>query len=220
MARARLPVFFTIAWLSVQLAGCMRCLHPLPVERRPDIPCACSAHRQNVHVFLVHGLDPLDYANLEGIREHLQQIGYSDSHVYQFHEGPQLAAAVITCREQHPTEPIALVGFSVGCLTTRKVANLVHDEAQVDVDLLFYMGGWFFRDETQSRPPFVPRVVHVLGTGCDTVGVPLPEADNIKVESRHFGSPTNPAVLRRLEGELQILTSCPVRLNAPRCAER
>lgn len=213
----RLIFVYCVLLAAILPSGCLRCFHPLPPDAQLEADLGPQPGRQNVHVFIVHGLDPCDFANLEGIRDHLKQIGYCDCRLFQFFDCPKIEAEIRGCKEQYPNEPIALVGFSFGCLAARRVANELHDESGLCIDLLFYMGGWFMRDETTARPPFVPRVVNVLGSGCDRAGLPLPDAENIRVNNLHFGTPTNPAVFQRLEHELDMLASCDARLGKPSC---
>jgi hypothetical protein len=211
-----LATLFAFGLMAVA-GGCARFLHPLPADETwRAIPLDQHAQRAAVHVFIVHGLDPLDYANIDGIRERLQRLGYADTQVFHFYQRAALADALTACKLAHPGEPIALVGFSFGCIAAQQATHQAHDQANVQVDLLFYIGGWFFRDDGVSRPPFVPRVVHVLGVGCDSMGVPLTNAENVKLGSQHFASPTHAAVLRRLEEELDGLAARPVRLGRPR----
>src|SRR6516164_2582567 len=63
------------ALLLLGPAGCMSFLHP--VDRPAPEQLACceqlpTACRQQVYVFFIHGVDPLDYANLSGVRDYVQ----------------------------------------------------------------------------------------------------------------------------------------------------
>lgn len=191
------------------LSGCLSFLNPVPESLRHEAQCVPNPCRRCVHVFLIHGLDPLDAANLDEVRDHLRQIGFVNTHIYQYYNCTQIKEAALATNAAHPGEPIAFVGFSLGTLAARRVTHELHDEHCVNVDMLFYIGGWFLKDQEYSRPPYVKRCIHVLGRGCDRAGVPLPDADNIRVDRQHFGSPTEENVLRRLQDELDALAQCP-----------
>lgn len=199
-----------LAFLLLCEPGCAsRPSGPPPEAAALQEPCCAAPCRRHIQVFLVQGLDPLDLANFAGIQERLRCRG--DCVVFQFHqsEGDQLTAAVRAAHRAAPNDPIALVGFSLGCGPVRRAANTLHAEDGICPGLVFYIGGWFLEDNAESRPPYVPHVVHVLGAGCDRAGKPLTGAENLQLNSNHYATPTHPATLGRLDAALDRLAHSP-----------
>lgn len=208
-----------VVMIVAAVAGCGLHLPEAPSHAKPCAWQVPAAQRHRVHVFLVHGFDLADCANLVGMQEHLTRQGYRDTRLFEYTECPRLAQAMVETKKTHPDEPIALVGFSLGCIAARRVTHEVHAECGLAPELLFYMGGWFLGDNAESRPPFVPKVIHVLGSSCDNLGQPLTGAENLRVESFHFGTPTHPRVVAKLEAELELLAGVRPLLGQP-CVRR
>ena len=60
------------------LPGCMGFLHPIDlgqVHEEESCKTLPKCLRDHVYVFLVNGLDPVNYGNLTGLRDYLQSMG-------------------------------------------------------------------------------------------------------------------------------------------------
>src|SRR5437763_11677820 len=68
--------------------GCLSFCHPIdpiaPEQAAPAqaLPEACRHH---VYVFFIHGLDPLDFANLSGVRDYVQSLGFIKTYYGQLY---------------------------------------------------------------------------------------------------------------------------------------
>lgn len=185
------------------LPGCMSVLHPIhpPAEVQciPRMPCAA---REHVYVFIVHGVDPLDYANLNGLQRYCQDLGYANTYLGQlFHKGG-VYKEVCRVQAQDPEARIVCIGFSAGANVVRDVVRELGAHGGY-VDLVVYCGGNTLKDVPESRPENVGKVIHVLATGYVWKGVPLDGAENVRyADVWHFGSPSHPETLRKLAEEL------------------
>src|SRR5438876_10377468 len=89
---ARLLSALALAALVVPAGGCLGgLLNPIGPEAREregrtcPLPQGCRNH---VYVFLIHGADPLDFANLSGVRDHLTREGYIKTCYGQMYHTP------------------------------------------------------------------------------------------------------------------------------------
>jgi hypothetical protein len=186
-------------------AGCLGKLHPVPPPT-PEELHACAAVpqpcRNHVYVFLVHGLDPLDYANLTGVREHLNALGYIKTYQGQLYHGCHFAREIRRLHADDPDARFALVGFSLGANVARDIANAVADDG-IHIDLLVYLGGNTLDNDPEDRPANVGKVVNILARGWVWNGADIADAENVEyTDVYHFGSPTHPHTLEVLSREL------------------
>src|SRR5262249_17790655 len=59
--------------------GCLSFVHPLdakPAERGAACAALHPCARNRVHLFFIDGLNPLDVANLKGVRDYVQCLGF------------------------------------------------------------------------------------------------------------------------------------------------
>jgi hypothetical protein len=186
-------------------AGCLTWLNPvapLTPEKAAlclEIPKPCRNH---VHIFFIHGLDPLDFANLTGVCDHLHKLGFIKTHFGQLYHIWKFKSELRKVHEQDPEARFALIGFSFGANMVRDLANALKDE-DVPIDLLFYLGGNTLENTTPNRPPHVLRIVNVLAHGWIWHGATLDGAENVEYsDCWHFGSPTHLHTLDVLAQEL------------------
>jgi hypothetical protein len=198
-------------------SGCMSVFHPIRPPDWPEAaptPCLPRGCNDHVYIFFVHGLDPLDYCNLSGLREYCHQLGYCQSYYGQVYHGPHFRKLIREIRSEDPDAHFVLIGFSAGANVVRSVANEMASEGTF-IDLLVYLGGNTLHDMPENRPENVGKVVHILAMGYIWKGYPLTGAENIKYPGKwHFDSPTHPETLRRLAEELAHV-SCKVPVYLP-----
>jgi hypothetical protein len=203
-------------------AGCMGALHPihsLPKEAclaAPQLPPCCRDH---VYIFLVHGLDPLDYANLAGLRDYLISLGYIKTYQGQTYHAFFFAKEFRRLHQEDPDARCVLVGFSFGANVACKLAKLAGD-AGMPVDLLVYLGGNTLKNVPRDRPEHVVKIVNILSKGCIWNGAQLDGAENVEyTDCYHFGSPSHPHTLDVLAHELAMVACrVPVTDHGPRTA--
>ena len=184
-------------WGVIVLAFCMF------ATGRAEPPVA-AVHP--VHVFLIHGLDPLDLGGLEDLRCFLARQPVASVSLYQFFQPGAVRRGILHQRASDPTCRIAVIGFSAGALTARRLVSTLHEEDGLDVDLLVYLGGGFIDDSDCSRPDYVPEVVHILADTFLFRGGPITGAENYRILGiGHFDSPLHPLTLSVLSDHLRRL---------------
>jgi hypothetical protein len=188
----------------------MCCLHPIdPVK--PELAETCLAHprcsREHVYLFFVHGMDPFDYANLEGVRDYVQSLGFCKTYYGQLYHTSQFEQVIQRVHREDAEARFVLVGFSFGANMVRNIAQAVGQD-DVWIDLIVYLGGNTLKDEPRDQPDNVGRIVNILAQGCIWNGDTMQRAENIQVKGVwHFGSPTHPYTLELLARELAVVAS-------------
>ena len=101
------------------------------------LPIGC---REHVYVFFVHGMDPLNYANMTGVRDYVNELGFGKTYLGQMYHAAYFNREIHRIAGEDPEARFVLIGFSFG-------ANLVRDLAasakkdDISIDLLIYLGG-------------------------------------------------------------------------------
>lgn len=146
-----------------------------------------------VHVFLLHGLDPFDWAGLCELRDYIAGLGVSSARLYEFFEVSSVQQDIAGEKARHPEARIIVIGFSAGALSARRLVGALHEQHGIDVEVLVYLGGGFVDDSEYSRPPYVGEVIHILADTPLFRGGPITEADNYRILGiGHFDSPSHP----------------------------
>ncbi len=197
-----------LALLLLGTTGCMSFLHPIdPVKPEKsaeckEVPLPCRHH---VHVFFIHGMDPLDFANMEGLSEYVQSLGFIKTHYGQLYHLWQFKKEMRAIAKADPEARFVLVGFSFGANAVRDLANAVKKDG-VTIDLLVYLGGNTLENTPPNRPEHVLRIVNILAHGWVWNGTVLDGAENMNYNNVwHFGSPTHLQTLDVLARELPVV---------------
>jgi hypothetical protein len=147
-------------------------------------------------------MDPFDWANLQGVRDYVQSLGYIKTHYGQLYHVWQFESDLRRVHREDPDARFVLVGFSFGANMVRNVAHDANAE-QVPIDLIVYLGGNTLKDCPEDKPENAVHIVNILATGCVWNGDHLEGADNINYgDVWHFGSPSHPKTLSVLAEEL------------------
>lgn len=217
--QGRWPGLLSLA-LASMLGGGSGCGHlgPHVVEKPPEAALTCQelppCCRDHVHIFIIHGTDPLDFANLTGLIGHLRDLGFRKTYLGQLYHRGDVTREVQRLHADDPEARFVLIGFSLGANMVRDVANAVQPNG-VHIDLLVYLGGNTLEDVPRDRPENTGRIINILAQGCIWNGTTLPHADNIHLpDVYHFGSPTHPHT-RRLLGEELALVAARVPIIVP-----
>jgi pimeloyl-ACP methyl ester carboxylesterase len=184
--------------------GCLSFVHWLDVPPKEQvaqsetIPAPCRNH---VHIFLLHGLDPLDLANLSGLTTYIQQLGYSKTYYGQVYHLWEFKNTMRRIHKQEPQARFVLIGFSLGAIMARELANA--DKADgIGIDLLVYLGGFTLANSPRTQPENVARLASILTEGCIR-DARIDRADNIRYSDVwHFGTPTHSRTRELLSREL------------------
>jgi hypothetical protein len=186
-------------------AGCVSYCHPVhPPGTQLLEPCLAvpKCGRDHVYVFFIHGLDPLNFANLSGVRDYVQSLGFPKTYYGQLYHAWQFRQDVRRIHYEDADAHFVLVGFSYGANAVRSLANAVKDDGIV-IDLLVYLGGNTLENTQEDQPENALRIVNILASGCIWNGAQMDRAENISVpDVWHFGSPTHPRTLELLARNL------------------
>lgn len=204
-------------------SGCLNFVHsldaPPPEQLAPAqmIPASC---RNRVHVFLIHGMDPLDLANLSGLTEYIQALGYIKTHYGQLYHLWEFKKEVRRIHKDDPQARFVLLGFSFGANMVRELAKAVKDDGIV-IDLLIYLGGNTLENTPADQPDNALRIVNILALGCIWNGAKMDRAENLHYTNVwHFGSPTHRKTRELLARELAIVAArVPYIEKGPKPAE-
>ena len=181
--------------------GWLHPVSPAPEYRAPPpLPYACQHH---VHIFFVTGLDPFDYANLQGIADYCHTLGYDNTYVGQMWDTDKFETEIRRIYHDDTDAHFVLIGFSFGANCVRNIANSLCHGGNIPVDLLIYLGGNTLEDLPETRPENVGKVFNILGVGCIWNGCSMTGAENHHLgDVWHFGTPTHNVTLCALACEL------------------
>jgi hypothetical protein len=207
---ARLRPTLLLPWLLVLATPTGAPCQQVVTETTPATPASAdicrslpNCCRDHVCIFMVNGLDPVNYGNLTGLRNHINQLGFRQTYYGQVFHVPYFKKEVRRIHAEDPDARFILVGFSVG-------ANLVHSMAEsartdgVTIDALVYLSG---NNDVppvpSSEPENVLRVINVLASGPLKYIGEIDCAENVRLpDSWHFGSPGNKQTEELLSREL------------------
>jgi hypothetical protein len=218
---ALLPTLLLAAALAGSSGGtgCMCYLHPLP-QLAPEFTEPChgvpKAARDHVYVFLVHGLDPLDFANLSGVADFVRDLGFCKTYYGQLYHPPWFDSEIRKVCQDDPEARIVLVGFSFGANMVRSLAQSVKTD-HVKIASLIYFGGNTLHNNDRDQPDNAEHIANILAYGCIWNGAQMDRAENLRAPGVwHFGSPTHPVSLKVLARELaRVAATVPVIEEPP-----
>jgi pimeloyl-ACP methyl ester carboxylesterase len=212
-------LIWTVLAAAPSVGGCMPFLHPVdpPCKEHFDQSAAIpQAARNHVHIFFIHGMDPFDWANLSGVRDYVQSLGYIKTHYGQIYHIWEFEEDLRRVHKEDPDARFVLIGFSFGANMARNLAMDANQE-HIPIDLLIYLGGNTLKDCPEDKPENAQHIVNILATGCIWNGDHLEGADNLNYgDVWHFGSPSHPKTLEVLADELvKVAARVPVVLREP-----
>jgi hypothetical protein len=212
-----------IGLLAVGLAsgsGCASLFHSVEPAKAEcalsfqELPKCCRDH---VYIFLVHGVDPLDFANLAGVRKYLIELGFPKVYYGQLYHAGHCAKEIRKIHQEDAEARFVLIGFSLGSNMARNICHGVKDEG-IHVSLLVYLGGNTLENTPKDKPENAGRIVNILASGCIWNGAWMDGVENIhETDVWHFGTPTHPRTLRLFADELAtVAASVPIIQEEPK----
>jgi hypothetical protein len=180
-------------------------VHPVP----PDLAQTCAevplAGRNHVYTFIVHGTDPFDWANLEGVYEYIQALGFHKTWYGFFYSAHHFKKTIQRLREEDPAARFALVGFSYGCNAVRDMTHALARDG-IHIDLLVYVDGKFLSNDPHNQPENAGRLINIVASARIANECNMPGAENISLPHHwHYGTPCDPVTLKTLAFELATL---------------
>lgn len=205
MRFSRRPPATLFAGCLALCAGCQSLGTRLPLPA-PAVMQACEpsagSQRDHVHIFLIHGLDPLDLANLAGVRDYINDLGFRHTYYGPFINKGSFEVGIDRVHREDPAGRVVLIGFSLGAGTARTITQDLKEQG-IRVALLVYLDGNTLDNVPRDRPENAERIVNVVASAYLLPGAQLDGAENIHEEDVwHFGAPTHPRTLEMLAQQL------------------
>jgi hypothetical protein len=189
------------------LSGCLGFIHPVRQPEHSELALCQSLPqpcKQRVYIFLLHGLDPLDLGNLDGLREYIHSLGFSKTYYGLPYHAFYFEKEIRKIHAEAPTSRFVLIGFSYSAPLVRDMACDM-GRAGIPVDLLVYIDGVTLHHRPLDRPANALQVVNILS--CFRAAENnLKEAANVQYgDVWHFGASTHPKTLKMLADELTVV---------------
>jgi len=208
--RRRLGVVSLAALCLASGQGCLSFMHSLDLPPKEQVVLGekiPAPSRNHVHVFLLHGLDPLEFANLNGLTEYIQQLGYIKTHYGQFFHMWEFKKEIIRIHKEEPQARFVVIGFSLGSFMACELVNAVKKD-NIPIDLLVYLGGFILDNTPRTQPENVAHIANILTAGYVIKGPQMDRAENIRYNNVwHFGLPTHPRMRELLARELAVVAA-------------
>lgn len=198
-------------------------LHPI-AQPAADVVRQCAAvtedGRDHTYIFLVNGLDPLYVANLNGLAQHVKELGYRRCYCGQMGRAALFGEVIRKVRAEDASARFVVVGYSTGANAVRTLAHELKRDG-VRLDLLVYLGGDTIKNVPYSRPENVERILNVTGHGLLWLGydlffngADLDGAANHRLDARHLLVPSRPETAQLLARHLAAVSAA-APANAP-----
>jgi len=195
-------------WLLAAAAlngGCLSFVHPCGRPRPEQVqecaltPACCRNH---VYVFFVQGFDPFGAANLSGVRDYVQSLGFIKTYYGQLYHAGFFGREVRRLHNEDPDAHFVLVGYNLGADAVRSLAQNLQTDS-IFVDVVVYLEGDPKQDGPRTRPANVGRVVNIAAKGWFGNAPTLDDAVNVRyTDVSSFGSPAHEYTLETLAHEL------------------
>jgi hypothetical protein len=196
----RRPLCWLLAVLVLLTPGAARRAHASP-------PCAAGAEccdgRDQVHVYVLGGIDPFGWADLPRFIATIRSWGYRHVSLAGYGQARRFERDIRRVHAANPHARFAIIGLSAGAVTGQWLTwRLLGDG--VPVALLVYLDGkWVSRSWPAERVAPPPRTVNVIAPCYLRCAPVLPWARNLwTCEGWHFYSANSPRTLAVLHEEL------------------
>jgi hypothetical protein len=168
-------------------------------------PADCGAAR--VHVFRIHGLDPLDLGGLRALRDHIDGLGFCQTHYGQCYEAASFESEILCLRRQQPGARVAVIGFSLGARKAWGLAQALQEQGAT-LDLLVCLDGKGLAWKEDGQPLPACRVVNVVAPAFALKAPCVQGAQNVYLSGVwHYGTPTHPQTLAAIDDALTALAA-------------
>jgi hypothetical protein len=155
----------------------------------------CQKHK--VHVFFVHGLDPFDLSNFQGLHDYIQSLGFIKTYYGWTYHGYFFDKQIRKLHEEEPDARLVLIGFSYGASMVRDLAHSLN-AAGLAVDLVVYIDGVQSDKRPLRRPANAQRMINILA-GSRSDRQMMTDAENHRHDNAgHFDTVAHPRTLQVL----------------------
>jgi hypothetical protein len=182
-------------------AGCCY-LHPIHAPQ-PEILASCQSLprccKDHIHIFLLNGLDPMNYGNLTGLRDYVQSLGFHQTYYGQIYHYWWFRNQIRRIHREDPEAHFVLVGFSIGVNLADALARSLKAEG-VYFDTIVFLSGNHPLAPMPSEPPAnAGRVVNILASGLMGTRGERDWAEDIRLaDSWHFDTPSHVETLEKM----------------------
>lgn len=187
------------------IPGCQSSERPAKLTgyERPTVARGIPAARDHVSIFLINGMDPTNFGNMTGLRDHLHQAGYSRVVYGQVFHAGDFEQQLRAIRQADAQAKFVLIGFSMGASRAFDIASAVQADP-INIDLIVCLSGNYPLSRLpKERPPNVRKVVNVLASGLMKNAGQRDYAENIRLPGAwHYGTPTHPTTLQVIDERL------------------
>jgi hypothetical protein len=179
------------------------------IESCKSIPAEARRH---VYIFFVNGLDPVNLANLSGLRDYVQDLGYGQTYFGQLYHTSWFASELWRIHAEDGDARFVLIGFDLGSHIVHALAKAAQ-EAGVNIDLMVFLTGHTAFLPPADRPTSVQRLIVLTSGACSDTGDSASEVEeHHHVSSWHFAIPAHPTTLQTIADELLVIASrVPIR---------
>lgn len=168
-----------------------------------SVPGSCKGR---VHVFFLQGADVFDCANLSGVREYVNTLGYTKTYQGLFFHRHKFAQEMWDIRRQDCEARFVVVGYGSGASSAYELCEVCARRG-VPVDSLVYLDPVGLTNQG-SALGVVGRVVHVKGGSWASSNAPMDGDHNVEFpEAGYFDVPTHSLTVGLLENELGAVAS-------------
>jgi hypothetical protein len=161
----RIGALLLLAAASMAGPGCIS-LNPKPIAVTPEcaaaceeVPCPC---RGKVYVFMMAGLDPLDFDRVWDVRTALIHSGFTKVYTGQFYHERFFAEEMRRISRQEPDAQLVVVGFSTGADFAASLVELVGRDG-IPITLLASVDPYWWSSAPTRRPANVQQTMLVHG---------------------------------------------------------
>jgi len=201
----RLALSLSLVAASVSGPGCLSFLHPAalpPGEIQGIVGDLPGPSQKGVDIFVFNGADPLWYANVAGLRDHLVDAGFARVWFGEVYHGRGFRDQVRLIHKRTPREKIVVVGFDYGAEAARSMAcDLAAEGIEIDLLMLLEPRGLSLTPTSPLLP--ILRKVVVSGRANGDLMEPIRGHEMVRLPGvGRWEVPSSPETLRLLTAEV------------------
>jgi hypothetical protein len=149
------------------LQGCSIVEPPDPafVELNAECHAVPGCCRDHVFVFLVNGADPVDCADLAGLRDCIQALGFIKTYYGKLCNVSYFSKEICRLHHEDPEARFVLIGYGIGADGTSRLVQRAHID-DVPIDVVITLSGHCLKSCSPAEIANVAHAINVMGSGC------------------------------------------------------